>query len=62
MSIVKNGKSYTATCDICGEELPAEFDFYDAVNSKKENGWKSQKYQGEWQDVCPACQGGGQNE
>ena len=43
VSIVKNGNSYIVTCDIGGEELPAEYDFYDAVNSKKENGWKSQK-------------------
>jgi len=48
---------YTLTCDICGEDAPETFDdFYDAVQYKKDNGWKSQKYRGEWEDVCPECQ------
>jgi hypothetical protein len=48
---------YTLICDICGENAPETFDdFYDAVRYKKNNGWKSQKYKGEWEDVCPNCQ------
>ena len=48
---------YTLTCDICGEDAPETFDdFYDAVQYKKDNDWKSQKYKGEWEDVCPECQ------
>ena len=47
---------YTLTCDICGDEYPETFfDFYDAVEAKKENGWKSRKTDGEWVDVCSAC-------
>ena len=47
---------YTPTCDICGEELYGEFDFFDAVDEKKRAGWKSQKVNGEWKDVCCDCQ------
>jgi hypothetical protein len=48
---------YHLSCDICGEKLFKVFpEFQDAVNYKKANGWKSQKYRGEWEDVCPDCQ------
>ena len=47
------------TCDVCGEEADETFDdFYDAVEYKKNEGWKSQKRNGEWEDVCPDCQEG----
>ena len=47
----------TLTCDICGEEAEKTFtDFYKAVDYKKENGWKSQKHNGVWEDICPECQ------
>lgn len=47
---------YTLTCDICGEEYPETFfDFYDAVQAKKDNGWKSRKINGEWADICDEC-------
>jgi Fe2+ or Zn2+ uptake regulation protein len=50
---------YFLVCDICGEAVEKGFnDFNDAVDYKKENGWKSQKYKGEWEDVCPECQEG----
>jgi len=49
---------YIPTCDICGAELPKEFDFYAAVEAKKEAGWKSQKVNDVWEDVCPECQKG----
>jgi len=50
---------YYLCCDICGESADEDFyDFYDAVEYKKENGWKSQKHRGEWEDVCPGCQEG----
>lgn len=48
---------YTLTCDICGEKALETFEeFNEAVQYKKDNGWKSQKYKGEWEDVCPDCQ------
>lgn len=56
MSIERFGNIYTPTCDRCGAELPGEFDFYDAVNAKKREGWKSRKTNGEWEDICPDCQ------
>lgn len=57
MSIDRFDGIFTPTCDICGEELPGEFDFYDAVNAKKSAGWLSRKNKkGEWEDVCCECQ------
>lgn len=56
MSIDNFQGMYTPTCDICHAELPAEFDFYDAVNAKKREGWKSRKVDGQWEDICPDCQ------
>ena len=55
MSIERNGDTYTPTCDYCGDELPAEWDFYDAVNAKKEAGWKIVKDGADWHDYCPEC-------
>ena len=49
--------NYRLICDICEEQADKEFDsFDDAVDYKRNNGWKSQKKYGEWQDVCPECQ------
>ncbi len=57
--ITKYGDRYILVCDVCGEqEDETFFDFYDAVDYKKENGWERQKYRGEWEDVCPECQEG----
>lgn len=63
--IYKDGGLYFLCCDVCGEEAGKIFDeFYDAVEYKKHNGWKSQKRRGEWEDVCPECQeeGSGSDE
>ncbi len=47
---------YTLTCDVCGEEYPETFfDFYEAVNEKKQAGWKSRKIDGKWEDMCDMC-------
>lgn len=57
MSIVHCGPEFYVTCDVCEAELPAEFDFFDAVEAKKRAGWISRKNTyGEWEDVCPCCQ------
>ena len=56
MSIERFDGLYTPTCDICGEELPDEFNFYDAVQAKTDAGWKSRKVNGEWEDICAECQ------
>lgn len=55
--IDKQSGRYHLACDVCGEEAEETFDgFYDAVEYKKAEGWKSQKRNGQWQDVCPECQ------
>jgi hypothetical protein len=56
MSIENFGGFYTPVWDICGRDLNPEFDFYDAVEAKKEAGWKSQIIDGVWQDICDCCQ------
>lgn len=54
--IDKFGDVFSLTCDICGEEAEEDFfEFYDAVEYKKDNGWRSRKIKGEWHDVCPEC-------
>lgn len=54
--IDKQHGSYYLICDICGEVVDALFDdFYDAVQFKKDEGWKSRKIKGEWKDICPEC-------
>ena len=57
--IDKQSGRYHLICDICGEEAEEDFDdFYEAVEYKKAEGWKSQKRNGQWEDVCPECQEG----
>jgi len=58
MSIARNKDKFIPTCDICGAELKAEYDFYDAVEAKKKAGWKSKMIDGEWCDFCTDCQEG----
>lgn len=56
MSIDNTAGRFTLICDNCGEELDEMFDdFYDAVEAKKENGWKSKKVNGNWEDWCNKC-------
>jgi len=55
MSIESDDGMHTPTCDYCGDELPAEFDFHDAVQAKKDAGWRSVKDDDEWSDYCPDC-------
>jgi len=56
--ITREGKPFLLVCDICGDDAGQLFDeFYEAVEYKKSNGWKSQKNaKGEWEDVCSECQ------
>lgn len=56
MTIDKFAGLFTLTCDNCGKELNEQFDeFYDAVEAKKENGWKSKRVNGDWEDWCDEC-------
>jgi len=46
---------YALVCDQCGEEVNF-YTFQEAVDYKKENGWKSRKDKyGCWEDICPDC-------
>ena len=47
--------SYTLICDYCGKVVPRFANFMDAVNYKKDNGWKSINTLGEWTDMCLEC-------
>jgi len=51
---------YSLTCDICGSEADETFfEFYDAVEYKKQNGWRSQKHRGESVKVIKRTSKGG---
>ena len=55
--ITKIKGSYRIICDECGEVFPKKFKvFYDAVNYKKDNKWKSRKIPNGWKEICPDCQ------
>ena len=57
MSIQKQYREYVLICDICQNEVDGTFvNFIEAVDYKKENGWKSKKEGGGWIDICPDCQ------
>ena len=58
--IEKIHEDFYLYCDLCdSEEGPFTY-FDEAVDYKKENGWKSTKDKlGGWQDICPECQKGG---
>lgn len=48
--------TFQLECDKCGFCVEEDFEeFYDAVNYKKDNDWKSVKIDGSWQDRCPEC-------
>lgn len=49
---------FELNCDICGDSADESFDeFAEAVQFKKDEGWKSRKINGEWHDICPECVG-----
>lgn len=56
MSITQIYGRYVVFCDNCDDELTGYEDFEDAVRAKKSEGWKSQKVDGIWADLCPNCQ------
>lgn len=56
MSIERFGDNYTLTCDNCGDDHPDIFtDFEEAVEAKRDDGWKSRMVNGVWEDWCPEC-------
>ena len=53
--IEKDGKTYILQCDMCSNYIDDFFDFQEAVDYKRNNGWKNFKLEREWIDVCPNC-------
>jgi len=54
--ISRDSMGFTLVCDVCNTEAEETFDeFQDAVDFKKENGWRSRKAADGWQDLCPDC-------
>jgi len=52
--------TFTPVCDGCGAELPEEWEFLDAVNAMKANGWRMEppaEIFDSWTHLCPACAG-----
>jgi Fe2+ or Zn2+ uptake regulation protein len=57
MGIDVDGKVMHLYCDVCGEKTEMSFRTFDEIiNYKKRNNWKSQRRNGEWEEVCPECQ------
>lgn len=59
--IVKSRYKFTPTCDCCGKQLQAEYDYWDAAASMRREGWafvRPDTASGEWYNFCPVCKGG----
>ena len=57
MAIEQRGEwRYVLVCDECGREVKYFNTFDEAVEYKRDNGWKSKKDDGEWVTLCPNCQ------
>ena len=55
--IYKINNIYKIVCNSCGEIFKNEFNsFYEVVDFKKINCWKSVKVaEGNWDEICPDC-------
>ena len=57
MAIEQRGEwRYVLVCDECGREVKYFNTFDEAVEYKRDYGWKSRKEDGEWVTLCPDCQ------
>lgn len=54
--IQRTNNGYELICDECGYSVTGMDTFDEAVEYKKEDGWKSMRQDGEWKDVCQDCQ------
>jgi len=43
------------TCDGCGDTLPPQETFQDALDAIKEEGWASDPVNGEFENYCKEC-------
>lgn len=50
-------KMFVPLCDRCGDMLPPEFDFDDAIEAIRAAGWRTRKdpLTGDWMHYCPEC-------
>jgi hypothetical protein len=54
--IERSGDWHELICDHCEESVDGFDEFADAVQHKKDYGWKSVKGKsGEWHELCPEC-------
>lgn len=52
----KEGGLFYIRCDVCGERTDELFyDFNEVAEYKRENGWKSRRVNGQWEEICPDC-------
>lgn len=49
------GQYYTLVCDSCGKEKGVFDDFYEAVDKKRDYGFRSVRVSGSWEDACEDC-------
>lgn len=55
MISIDKGMFYLS-CDVCGDIAEPAFETFDeAVDYKVDEGWKSQRRDSEWEDVCSDC-------
>ena len=54
--IERNGGEFELICDHCEDSVDGFDEFDDAVQYKKNNGWKNIKSDsGQWFELCPVC-------
>jgi hypothetical protein len=54
--IERSGDEFELICDHCEDSVDGFDGFYEAVQYKKDNDWKSVKSDsGEWYELCPDC-------
>ncbi len=50
-----NYEGYELECEVCGKVVDCFDEFLDAVEFKRQNGWKSVKINGVFEDHCEEC-------
>jgi hypothetical protein len=54
--IERSGDEFELICDCCEDSVDGFEEFGEAVQYKKDNGWKSVKgASGIWYELCPDC-------
>lgn len=54
--IIKEYGKYIVYCDGCDETLIEGVSWKEAIEAVKQNDWKAEKVDGEWEHYCPQCQ------